>query len=211
MSVSDKSSQKFWSHFYNQTSYLIDRKIKRDGNNFNVNPFQADAKNQLGLPLNLRNILFFNRGKQHYTTSYIYLSNKTRNVLSIGFVENSLKSHQFNFNHNIEKTWLVGLSSAFDSNQSASENFNSKNYNFNKQHYKPKPSYLFNDNSHFDVFYQYIYGAYTIESLFLKIKHINLFKNHNDVFYRFDIKFRLNSFKIICWFMVIFMICNTKI
>jgi hypothetical protein len=144
---------------------LIDRKIKQDGNNFKINPFETDAKNQLGLQLNLRNVLFLNRGIQHYTTSYTYLSNKTRNVLSIGFVENSLKSHQFNFNHKIEETWLVDLSSAFDSNQSASENFSSKNYDFNAQRYNPKLSYLFNDNSRFDIFYQYTSTKNTIGDL----------------------------------------------
>ncbi len=154
-SVSDNKTNKFWSHFYNQTSYLIDRKIKRDGNNFNLIPFQTDADNQLGLQLNLRNVLFFNRGKQHYTSSYTYLSNKTKNILSIGFIENSLKSHQLNFNHKIEETWLLDLLSVFDTNESTSENYTSKNYHFNKQRYNPKLSYLFNDNSRFDLFYQY--------------------------------------------------------
>ncbi|GGK23412.1 hypothetical protein GCM10007962_17020 [Yeosuana aromativorans] len=153
--VSDNTSRKFWSHFYNQTSYLIDRKIKNTGNNFNINPFQADADNQLGLQLNLRNVLFFNRGKQHYTTSYTFLTNKSRNVLSIGFLESSLKSHQFNFNHKIEESWLIDLSSIFETNSSTSENFSSKNFNFNEQRYNPKLSYLFNDNSRFDLFYQY--------------------------------------------------------
>lgn len=163
--VSDKASQKFWSHFYNQTSYLIDRKIKNTGNNFNINPFQADADNQMGLQLNLRNVLFFNRGKQHYTTSYTFLSNKSRNVLSIGFLESSLKSHLFNFNHKIEESWLIDLSSAFETNSSASENFSSKNFNFNGQRYNPKLSYLFNDNSRFDLFYQYTSTKNTIGDL----------------------------------------------
>ena len=153
--VSENKSEKLWSHFYNQTSYLIDRKIKREGGNFNVNPFESDAKNQLGLQLNLRNVLFFNRGKQRYTTSYTYLSNKSRNLLSIGYIENNLKSHQFNFNHKIGESWLLELLSTFDKNKSASENFTSKNYNFDENRFNPKLSYLFNDNSRFDIFYQY--------------------------------------------------------
>ena len=164
-SVSKNSSKKFWSHFYNQTSYLIDRKIKQDGNNFNINPFETDAKNQLGLQLNLRNVLFFNRGKQHYTTSYTYLSNKSQNTLSIGFIKSNLKSHQFNFNHKIEESWLIELLTAFDTNESVSENYSSKNYTFNKQRYNPKLSYLFNDNSRFDVFYQYASTKNTMGNL----------------------------------------------
>lgn len=164
-SVSEKKSKKFWSHFYNQTSYLIDRKIKRDGNSFNLNPFKNDEADQLGLQLNFRNVFFFNRGKQRYTTSYTYLDNTTRNILSIGFIENSLKSHQLNFNHKIAESWLVNIISALDENESLSENFASKNYNFDETRLNPKLSYLFNDNSSFDVFYQYASKDNTIGSL----------------------------------------------
>ena len=164
-SVSEKKSQKFWSHFYNQTTYLIDRKIRRDNNSFNLNPFESNAENQLGLQLNLRNVLFFNRGKQDYTTSYTYLSNSSRNTLSIGFIENSLQSHQLNFNHKIADNWLINLLSAFDNNESISENFASRNFNFDETRLNPKLSYLFNDNSSFDVFYQYASKANTIGSL----------------------------------------------
>jgi hypothetical protein len=151
----EEGVKKFWSHFYNQTSYLLDRKIKRDGNNFNINPFESDAVNQLGLQLNFRNVLFFNRGKQRYTTSYTFLSNKSRNILSIGFIENSLKSHQLNFNHKFETSWLISLQSSFDVNESGSENFESKNFNIEEVRFNPKLSYLLNDNTRFDVFYQY--------------------------------------------------------
>ncbi|APY10698.1 hypothetical protein BWZ22_05340 [Seonamhaeicola sp. S2-3] len=154
-SVSQQKTKKFWSHFYNQTSYLIDRKNERDGNSFNLNPFDSDANNQLGLQLNFRNVLFFNRGQQKYTTSYTYLENKTKSVLSVGFIENNLKSHQLNFNHKISNNWLVTLLSAIEDNESISENFTSKNYNFEETRFSPKLSYLFNDNSSFDVFFQY--------------------------------------------------------
>ncbi|MDC1365014.1 hypothetical protein N8258_01185, partial [Algibacter sp.] len=154
-SVSENKSKQFWSHFYNQTSYLIDRKIKREGSRFNLNPFNTNEEDQLGLQLNFRNVLFFNRGKQYYTTSYTFLDNTTRQVLSVGFIENGLKSHQFNFNHKISENWLINMLSAFDNNESISENFASKNFNFDETRFNPKLSYLFNDNSSFDMFYQY--------------------------------------------------------
>ena len=163
--VSEAKSEKFWSHFYNQTSYLIDRKIRRDGNNFNLNPFQSDADNQLGLQLNFRNVLFFNRGKQHYTSSYTYLSNKSTNTLSIGLIENSLKSHQLNIIHKIKESWLLNFLTAFESNESISENFASKNYNFNQNRFNPKVSYLLSDNTRFDLFYQYASKDNTIGDL----------------------------------------------
>ena len=83
------------------------------------------------------------------------MDNTTRQVLSVGFIENSLKSHQFNFNHKISENWLINMLSAFDNNESISENFTSKNFNFDEARFNPKLSYLFNDNSSFDMFYQY--------------------------------------------------------
>ncbi|MGC6431903.1 MAG: hypothetical protein ACON5F_12735 [Jejuia sp.] len=163
--VSENKSKKFWSHFYNQTSYLIDRKIRRNGSNFNLNPFESDADNQLGLQLNFRNVLFFNRGKQKYTTSYTYLSNKSSNTLSVGLLENNLKSHQLNFNHKIKENWLITFQSAIGSNESSSENFTSKNFKFDEALLNPKLSYLFNENSRFDVFYQYTTKDNTIGGL----------------------------------------------
>ena len=142
------------SKFYNQTSYLIDRKIKRNGNNFDLNPFKKDETNQLGLNQNFRNILIFNRGKQHFTTSYTYLNTKSKNTLSFGFIENKLNSHQINFNHKIANSWLVTLTSTLENQFSESENFTSKNFDVDATILNPKLSYLLNDNVQFDVFYQ---------------------------------------------------------
>ena len=144
-----------WAQFYNQSSYLIDRKIRRNGNNFNLNPFDSDAENQLGLQLNFRNTLFFNRGLQRYTMAYTYLTNKARSVLSVGFVENNIKSHQLDFTHKIANTWLVTVQSALEQSESESENFSSKNFNIDAVRFNPKLSYLFNENARFDIFYQY--------------------------------------------------------
>ena len=155
----------FWKRLYNQTSYLIDRKIKRDGSNFNLNPFESDAENQLGLQLNFRNVLFYNRGKQHYTTSYTYLSNKNKNLLSFGFLENSIISHQLNFNHKIGGTWLISFLSSIENNESFSENFTSKNFNIDEFKYNPKLTYLLNDNIKFDASYRFTNKDNTIGNL----------------------------------------------
>ena len=153
-SVSEKKGQQFWSHFYNQTSYLVDRKLKRNGSNINLNPFEGNEEDQLGLQLNLRNVLFFNRGKQRYTTSYTYLNNHTRQVLSIGFIESNLKSHQVQFNHKFAKSWLANFIVKFDNNESTSENYSSKNFDLDEFYLNPKLSYLLNDATSLDVYYQ---------------------------------------------------------
>ena len=163
--VEESKSKRFWGHFYNQTSYLIDRKNRREGNNFNLNPFSSGGDDQLALNKSFRNVLFFNRGKQRYTTSYTYLSNSNRTILSIGFQENKLQSHQFNFNHKFAESWLLNLKSSWDVNESLSENFVSRNYNIDEQRYLPKLSYLFSENARFDIFYQFTTKDNTINDM----------------------------------------------
>ena len=163
--VEESKSKQFWAHFYTQTSYLIDRKIRREGNNFDLNPFSSGGEDQLGLNKSFRNVLFFNRGKQRYTTSYTFLSNSNRAILSIGFQENKLKSHQINFNHKFAKSWLLNLKSSFEDNESLSENFASRNYKIDEVRLQPKLSYLFNENARFDMFYQYTTKDNTIYNM----------------------------------------------
>jgi hypothetical protein len=100
-------------------------------------------------------VLFYNRGKQRYTTSYTFLTNTSRNLLSIGFQENKLINHQFNFNHKFNASWLVNTLASFGSDESLSENFSNRNYTIDETRLQPKISYLFSENAQFDVFYQF--------------------------------------------------------
>ncbi len=161
----DTTRTRFWSHFYNQTSYLIDKKIRRNNDNFDINPFKDFGDEQLGLNLSLRNVLFYNRGKQRYTTSYTYLSNKSKNLLSVGSIENNIESHQFNFVHKFATSWLLNTFFILGNRESVSENFISKNYTIDEISFNPKLSYLFNTNTRFDVFYQYANKDNTIGNL----------------------------------------------
>lgn len=145
----------FWKKLYNQTSFLIDRKLKKEGNGFNLNPFETKQSQQLALNNSVRNVLFYNRGKQRYTTSYTFLSNASRAVLSIGFQEHTLKRHQLSFNHKFATSWLLNLFLAIEANQSTNEHFASRNYKLEEARVQPKLSYLFNDNARFDLFYQH--------------------------------------------------------
>ena len=49
--------------------------------------------------------------------------------------------------------------------ENISENFASRNFNFDETRLNPKLSYLFNDNSRFDVFYQYASKDNTVGNL----------------------------------------------
>ncbi len=147
--------RKLLSHFYNQTSYVLDRKVKRTHDGFNINPFEDGGENQLGLSLNFRNALFFNRGKQHFTTSYTYVSTSSNNLLAIGLQESELESHQLNFSHKFWEIWLLNFKGAKGTNVSLSENFASRNYRLKSYEMNPKISYLLNQQTRFDVFYHF--------------------------------------------------------
>ena len=146
---------KFMSRFYNQTSFLIDRKISRDGNNFDLNPFSNSDENLIGLNNSLRNSLFFNRGKQYHSTTYNFLTNDSKNLLSVGSVENKAKSHQLQYQHLVQKTWLFTLSGKTIFSEAFSENYPSRNFQIEGYQAFPKVSYLFSKNASWDVFYEF--------------------------------------------------------
>ena len=144
------------SHFYNQTSFLIDKKIRRKNDVFIINPFENYGVEELSSVSNFRNALFYNRGKQKFTTNYTFILTANRNFLSIGLAEVKLKSHQLNFNHKFRENWLLNLTGALGENKSLTQNFQSRNYTLNTYEINPKISYLFNSQTRFDVFYQYL-------------------------------------------------------
>ena len=147
--------KKIVSHFYNQTTYLIDRKIKRDGDNFDLNPFDPSDENLLGLNRSFRNSFFFNRGKQYHSVTYSYLNNNARNLLSIGSQESKNSSCQMQYNHLYHHYWLFGFSAKTVKTKTKVENFTSRNYTINAYQLAPKISYLFSQNASWDIFYEF--------------------------------------------------------
>lgn len=147
--------RKLLSQFYNQTSLVIDRKVAKNNELASINPFKDGGEDQFGLNLNFRNALFFNRGKQRYTTSYTYLSSSGSNLISLGLQESKLKSHQLNFNHKFLEVWLFNLKGEVGDNESISENFENRNFNIGSYAINPKISYLLNRQTRFDFFYQF--------------------------------------------------------
>lgn len=147
--------KKLLSHFYNQTAFNIDRKIIRDLDNFSLNPFANSGTDLLGLNASFRNNLFFNRGKQMHSTTYTFLSNKIKNLLSVGSVESNSLSNQLQYNHLIYKTWLFNLDITSANIYSNSEGFAGRNYKIETISIQPKIAYLFSQNTSLAFFYQY--------------------------------------------------------
>jgi hypothetical protein len=146
--------KKFTSFFYNQTSFIIDRKTKNEGNNFELNPFSSSKENILGLSSSFRNSLFYNRGKQDHSVTYSYLQNQTKNLLSIGSQESVNNSHQIQYSHLYRKSWLLSAFVKTIQTSTLSENFPEKNYTIKGYQLAPKISYLFSKNTSWDLFYE---------------------------------------------------------
>lgn len=147
--------KKFLSHFYNQTAYLIDRKVAQKGGGFQFNPFENGGKNELALVSNFRNTLYFNRGKQHFTTGYTFISSQSKNLLSTGLQENNLKSHQLDFTHKVQESWLFNLQNKLTKTESKVENFAAHDYRLAGFSASPTVSYLLSRQAQFNLFYHY--------------------------------------------------------
>lgn len=151
----EKGFKKFLSYFYNQTSYLTERKIERNGSDFDFNPFSSNNTHLLGLNSSFRNSLFYNRGKQKHSVTYTYLTNRLRNLLSVGSQENNNKSHQLQYAHLLQKSWLFGLAGKTIESTLFSENYGAKNFELEGYQVGPKISYLFSKSTSWDIFYEF--------------------------------------------------------
>nr|WP_315221385.1 hypothetical protein [uncultured Flavobacterium sp.] len=150
----EKGFRKIASYFYNQTSFILDRKIKSNGYNFELNPFSSSEENILGLNSSFRNSLFYNRGKQLHSVTYSYLINKGKNLLSVGSQEVKNYSHQMQYTHLYQKSWLFNLFAKTIQNELISEDFVERNYQLEGYQLAPKISYLFSKNTSLDFFYE---------------------------------------------------------
>ncbi|TDO84265.1 hypothetical protein EV143_101713 [Flavobacterium chryseum] len=146
--------KKVASYFYNQTSFIMDRKVKSDGDRLELNPFSSSEENVLGLNSSFRNSLYYNRGKQKHSVTYSYLINKGKNLLSIGSQNVTNNSHQLQYTHLYQKSWLFNFFTKIIKTNLVSEDFTEKNYDLEGYQIAPKISYLFSKNTSLDFFYE---------------------------------------------------------
>lgn len=157
--------RKILSYFYNQTSFMMDRKILRQGDNFDLNPFSYSDENLLGLNATFRNSFFYNRGKQNHSVTHTYLTNHAKVLLSAGSQESRNDSHQLQYAHLVQKLWLFGFNGKTISNRVTSENYPSKNFDLKGYQLAPKISYLFSQNASWDIFYEFQNKENTINAM----------------------------------------------
>jgi hypothetical protein len=151
----EKGLKKFVSYFYNQTSFIMDRKVKSNGERLELNPFASSEENILGLNSSFRNSLFYNRGKQKHSVTYSYLVNKGKNLLTVGSQTVRNNSHQLQYTHLYQKSWLFNFFTKTIKTDLVSEDFVEKNYDLKGYQIAPKISYLFSKNTSLDFFYEF--------------------------------------------------------
>lgn len=151
----DTGFKKVASHFYNQTSYLIERKIKQQQNGFDLNPFATNTQDALGINASVRNSLFYNRGKQKNSTTYTFLKSSIKNQLATGAQDNSTLSHQITYTHLLQSTWLFNFLTKTYQDKSTSQNFVTRNYLIDGFQLSPKIGYVFSTSATVDLFYEF--------------------------------------------------------
>jgi hypothetical protein len=147
--------KKMASYLYNQTAFSIDRKLERDGDRFNLNPFSSNGQTILGLQQNFRNSFFINRGKQFHSITYTFLESKVQNLLSFGSQVSQNNAHQLQYNHLFAKTWLLGFTGKTATSKLQVSDYASRNYNIDSQFISPKLSYLFSQNASLELFVEW--------------------------------------------------------
>lgn len=159
------SYKKILSHFYMQTSFIMDRKVKNDGEHLALNPFDSSSEDILGLIKTFANSLSYNRGKKDNSVTYTFTKNETQNLLSVGTTQNKNSFHQLQYQHLLQKSWLFDVIAKTLQNTAESQTFAEKNYTIEGYLWIPKISYLFSDKVSLDLFYEYISKENQIGSL----------------------------------------------
>ena len=146
--------KKFLAKFYNQTSLIIDKKVARNSNTVEWNPFSKNEEDLIGLNNNFRNSIFFNKGKQRNSVTYTFNKNALKNLLNFGSQENNITNHQVQYVHLVKKYWLFQVQSNTTNSESISDNYATRNFNIIGLDVSPKVSYIFSKNASCDVFYE---------------------------------------------------------
>lgn len=150
-----KGFKRLLSHFYNQTFILVDSKQKKLDNKFNLNPFDINNANLLGLNFNLNNSFYFNKGEKHFSTTYNFIKSQNKATTTIDNLENTLQLHQLQFEHELGEFWLFNFNLNNSKNTSNSLNYTNRNYELCNYMVYPKLSYYYNKNTYFSIFYEF--------------------------------------------------------
>lgn len=143
------------SHFSNQSSILINKDQLKKGKTFNINPFNTTGDDVVGLQQNIFTSLYFNRGLQHYSTTYTYQDNQNTQNISSDIQVATQQSHEINFQHNIQSSWVLGAIVNSKNSKNTSKEYASRNFNIASHKINPSINFLKDEFSTLKTSYSY--------------------------------------------------------
>lgn len=148
-----KGLKKILSHFYNQFYLNSSNEEERTRNTFNFNPFNVNRAQQISINFNIKNSLYFNRGLEHFSTTYTFANAKNKQQYIIGSQATETSYKQIDFQHKLGKFWLIDVQGKVSKNNLETENFTNRNYKIKTHAFQPKISYLVSNYNRFSAFY----------------------------------------------------------
>ena len=147
--------KKLVSKFYNQSYLSIDNEQERSSTQFFVNPFDLNNENLLALSFNFRNNLYFNRSRQKYSVTYTYGKTSNKQLYTIGNQESKALINQLQFEHKLYKFLVFNIKLAKSTNELATENFSTRNYDIKINELEPKLTFAYNQEHRLSLSYLY--------------------------------------------------------
>ena len=190
--------KKVFSHFYNQTNFLIDNEQKRVNDSFNINPFDLDDSKLLGLNFSFRNSLFVNKNLQKHSTTFTYSKSKNKHLYAIGNQESNTTLHQLEYAHKLGVFWVFDFKINNSKDAVDTENFTNQNYHIDAFEIAPKFTFEYSKNHQFSFFYNYKNKENTIAALDVlqqqKIGSSYYYKSKNNALLRAEFNLFFNDF-----------------
>ena len=150
--MQEEGVKKFLSHFYNQSFLSVENEQERGDNSFQLNPFDFNENTLIGLNLNIRNSLYYNKDLQKNSIAFTYGNSQIKQQYFIGNQENNIKIHQLDYAHKFADFWLIDVMGKTSKNTLETENLINRNYEVEIQ---PKITFLYNQNNRFSAFYHF--------------------------------------------------------
>jgi len=144
-----KGFLKFFAHFYNQTSFRIDRKTNNESETTAYNPFITAVEESTLVSLNssIRNTLFFNRSHPKYGFDYTYQKIGGKSLLTSGFDSRALEEHELRIRWNVNRKFTFISHQSISTKSNFSDYTTGRNYNLqiwsvdSKISYQPSTSF----------------------------------------------------------------------
>lgn len=132
--------KKFISRFSNQSSYLIDRKTKKNNIRAAFNPFEREIADSILVSQNasFRNAFNFNRSNPKFGAgiNYYYVKNKT--LLTNGFEQRTSEYYSANIRWNLSRKFRLNIDAQNGRKENLSDYLSTRNFDLDYYSFVPK-------------------------------------------------------------------------